>query len=587
MLYPQNNACRQTWKLDGYWDFQIDQDGSGIEKEYPDGISKTRQIAVPASWNEQSNDLYHYHGIAWYQKEFYIHRLMPKQCVMLRFSSVQYHASVYVNGVLVGENDMPYLPFEFDITDAVHDGENKLVVMVNGTLKDDEPVRICDFYGFSGIARPVFISVTDKTAIEDITVKTSLSDAAGIANIFVKAIDADQASVIIDSKKFLLGEDKHGFEGIIRIEDVIPWDCENPHLYSALVELYQNDKLVDCYLLDIGFREIEVKGRQILLNGKSVYLKGFGKHEDFCIIGKGLSHALNIRDFDLLKWVGANSFRTSHYPYSEEILDLADKTGFLIISEAPFAGIDEPRFKNPITCQKALEYMRTLIERDKNHPSVISWSIGNECQTDCTAATDFFIPVINLAKEIDTRPITYVAWTKPEEDLIYSHVDIIGLNRYYGWYGYENWPDSAAPGDLTMAVQQMDDCLETFAKLYSAPLIVTEFGADTIDGMHSTFMLQFTEEFQVAFLTEYIKLIRSKSYVTGMHVWNFADFATEQSPSRVFGNRKGVFTRDRSPKLAAFALRKLWTGKDSLELYSRNQRNKPSDDSASFNVPGM
>ncbi len=561
MLYPQNNICRRTWKLDGYWDFQLDPSNIGVDEQWEQGLPAGLPIGVPASWNEQSIDYYHYRGIAWYERCECIPVLEQGQRVLLRFSNVQFAADVYVNGLYIGTNERAYLPFEWDITEFAMPGEtNRITVRVSGTISPDEPVKICDFYGFAGISRPVFISIVNERRIADITVSTKAAESGWYADIDIQAGSDTTAVAYIEGHAFALAPADSGHQGQAYLEGAIPWDCDNPKLYTLTVALFHGGSRVDEYSLRIGFRDISVRGRQILLNGQPVYLTGFGKHEDFPIVGKGLVHALNIRDFTAMKWCGANSFRTTHYPYSEEIMDLADQMGILVIDEAPFAGLDSNHFKNQATRAKALEYMGALIARDKNHPCILSWSVGNECQSDCTEAKDFFLPVIQLARALDSRPITYVAWTKPEEDVIYQHVDIVGFNRYYGWYAYENWPGSAKPGNLDAALAQLDECLEQFAAQYDGPLILTEFGADTIEGFHSPFCLQFTEEFQTEFLSRYIQLIRSKSFITGMHVWCFADFATGQSPGRVLGNRKGVFTRTREPKMAAITLRGLWSG---------------------------
>lgn len=580
MLYPQSNAYRSARKLDGYWDFQLDPTGVGQQQGWEHGLDNPRVIAVPASWNEQANELYHYHGRAWYQTRFAISRQDIKQRVVLRFSSVQYTAQVYVNGQLVGRNDAPYLPFEWDVSGYVHMGDNLLVLSVDGEPRSEEPVRICDFYGYAGIARPVFVCILPRANIGDVVVQAG---ADGRARLRVTLSGAGKDAAVrasIGQERCALKACGDGYVGEVQLTDYTCWTLEHPSLYPLDVFLEDKGEEIDHYRLQIGFRDVDVRGRQILLNGKPVYLKGYGKHEDFCIIGKGLSHALNVRDFDLMRWTGANSFRTSHYPYSEEILDLADREGFLVISEAPFAGIDHALFTNPVSCNKAVEYMRRLIARDRNHPCVLSFCVGNESHTADAASENFFLPVIAAARAMDDRPITYVAWTKPEEDHIYRHVDIVGLNRYYGWYGYENWPGSALPGDLTEALEQMDACLKDFERLYDAPLLVTEFGADTVAGFHSTFLLQFTEEFQSRFLRDYIRLLRRHPAVAGMHVWNFADFATEQSPGRVLGNRKGVFTRDRTPKQAAFVLRQEWLGTKEDGLFSRGA-------GTAFHVPGM
>ncbi len=564
MLYPQNNVYRGTWKFDGYWKFALDPDARGEQDNYPADIPGDRVIAVPASWNEQSNDLYHYDRDAWYEYDFAVPYPLTGKRAVLRFSCVLYKATVYVNGKYVGASSMAHLPFEFDITDwVVAGGLNKVVVQVSGRYQENEPMEPGDFYAYAGISRPVFLSIVNEHYIKDLQVDTRLFDGYGRLTIGAQTTGGGRCIAEINGvmQQVELVGDKA--EIVMDVPDIVPWSCENPKLYQLHVKLISEGNIVDEYTLKIGFREIRVEGRQILLNGKPVILKGFGKHEDFHIIGKGLCHALHIRDFDLMKWVGANSFRTSHYPYSEEILDLADQYGFLVMAETPFLGLDKKKFPDAGVRLKAEAYLRALIERDRNHPSVISWSLGNECMTDQAEAEEFFLPLIKLAKEMDNRPLTYVAWIRPELDVVYKHVDIVGINRYYGWYRYAGWKNvTAVQGDITNGLKDMEKCLEEFAEIYQGPIMVTEFGADTIAGMHSTFLLQFTEEFQTRFLTEYIKLMAQKDYVAGMHIWNFADFATEQNAGRVMGNKKGLFTRERGPKQAAFAVRKLWTEED-------------------------
>lgn len=573
MLFVQGNSERMIIKLDGIWNFVKDDESSGVQKGYLNGLPSCRRIAVPASWNEQYNDLFHYRKQAWYEKSFAIPNETKGKLAILRFSSVLYRAKVFLNGLYVGEISRPYLPFEFDVTYFLLFGvENRLSVCVDGAYPKDEPIFEADFYGYCGINRPVYLSFVDLVHIEDIRLQTRLSDDGGVAAIRIETTGGQKVLVNIADMETELSINDSVAEGDIWIQGIIPWSIENPSLYDVVVELYENGQIKDSYKLRTGFREIAIEGRNIILNGSPVKLKGFCRHEDFPIIGRGMMDALNVRDFDLMKWCGANSFRTSHYPYAEEILDLADEMGFLVIDETPFVALGLEKFTDPNILHKAKQYLNTLIDRDKNHPCVFTWSIGNECKTNYKEAEEFFLELIHIARSKDDRPITYVAWTRPEEDVVYRHVDIIGTNRYFGWYSMkESWGIDCEQGDITTAVKELDNSLDNFASLYSSPILLSEFGADTIAGLHSAFLLQFTEEFQARFLTEYIRLASFKEYVCGTHVWNFADFYTHQNVTRVTGNRKGVFTRDRQPKMAAFALRKLWTGLDGDGLYGLNE----------------
>jgi len=315
--------------------------------------------------------------------------------------------------------------------------------------------------------------------------------------------------------------------------------------------------IIDECNLDIGVREIRIENNNLLLNGKKIFLKGFGKHEDFPIIGKGLSLPLIVKDFSLLKWINANSFRTSHYPYAEEWLDFADRKGILVIDEIPAVSLDFRKTTDQ-TLQNHKIFIKKLIDRDFNHPSVIMWAPGNEPNLVGEesyyngSGNNYWKEIYSYTKSLDnTRPITIPNCERAgTNDPVFDYSDVISLNRYYGWY--EN------PGNLETAITRMETEMDYIAKKYNKPIIVTEFGADTVPGQHSISDQMFTEEYQSKLLELYCKLIESKDYTVGEHVWNFADFKTPQHFRRVVNNLKGVFTRTREPKSAAFTLKRIW-----------------------------
>jgi beta-glucuronidase len=297
-----------------------------------------------------------------------------------------------------------------------------------------------------------------------------------------------------------------------------------------------------------------VEGDALLLNGQPIYLQGFGRHEDFPIAGRGLLPAVIVKDYALLQWIGANSFRTSHYPYSEQMMDLADRLGFLVIDETPAVGLffaEEGLARRQQLCR---QYTRELLARDKNHPSVIMWSLANEPHSDHPAAKPFFRDLYDLAKSLDpSRPATLVSHMGLSEES-FEFCDVLTLNRYYGWYIFG--------GQLATAYDMLSEELDEMYAQFHKPLILTEFGADTVAGCHAQPPEMFSEEYQAEMLAGYIQVLRSKPFVVGEHVWNMCDFQTGQSVRRVGGmNLKGVFTRDRRPKLAAHRLRELWKGK--------------------------
>jgi beta-glucuronidase len=345
------------------------------------------------------------------------------------------------------------------------------------------------------------------------------------------------------------------------------WRPEDPYLYALAVILTEGGRTIDRYTLDVGIRTIAVDGDRLLLNGRALYLTGFGKHEDFAVHGRGLNLPLIVKDNSLLKWVGANSYRTSHYPYSEEAMQMADREGILIIDETPAVGLFFTDGEANIHARLArcVQYVDELIARDKNHPSVIMWSVANEPfprrfmrmmggggEQEEGDDTPFFVELFDRVRALDaTRPVTVVGvMGSPIEWLALS--DVVCINRYSGWY--------SQGGQLAAGAEVLARELDALHAQLGKPIAITEFGADTIAGQHADPPEMWSEEYQAEMLRHYLDVAAQRPFVVGMHVWNFADFKTGQAVHRVQGmNLKGVFTRDRRPKMAAHLLRARWT----------------------------
>ncbi len=295
-----------------------------------------------------------------------------------------------------------------------------------------------------------------------------------------------------------------------------------------------------------------------------------GKHEDTFPNGRGINQAMYIKDYSLMKWQGANSFRTSHYPYSEEMMRLADAEGIVVIDETTAVGLNLDfggganfngqkistfdKEHGVKTFEHHKQVIRDLIQRDKNHACVVMWSIANEPASYGDGAYEYFKPLYDLALELDPqkRPRTLVSVVMaggPDTDVSAKLSDVICLNRYYGWY------------TNTSRLNEAEDVLRDELREWESvdkPLIFTEYGVDTVMGFHDTTPAMFTEEYQLEFYKMYNKVFDEFPNIVGEQVWNFADFATCQSLTRVQGNKKGLFTRDRRPKLAAHYFKDRW-----------------------------
>lgn len=573
MLYPQENAFRDVRSLDGFWYFSADKDNVGLAQGWAEGLKgDVRTIAVPASWNEQLNDLFNFHGKGWYERDIFVPAWYADKAVYLRCGSVSGRATVFVNGAKVFEHVGTALPFEADISACLRfDQENKIVILADSTLDpwslppallaENEgrvgffncyPGVSYDFFPFGGVQRSVYLYATAKTRIEDVVIRTDVQGDTAVVSFDVALSASVSGSIRVksDAQVVTLPVSGRNVSGSLTINNPRLWDIGQPELYTLDVSLMNGDTVVDAYQETYGIRTVKVEGDQFLLNGKPVFFKGFGKHEDFFVIGKGFNHALTVKDFYLLDWIGANSFRTSHYPYDERIIDYADRHGILIIDETPFVGLNSRMYREDIL-SKAKSVIGELIARDKNHPSVVMWSLANEPNVDTQEGKHFFEEMAKTARSLDSsRPITYVAHLEPENNLGYAAYDVVCINKYYGWY--------YAPGQMEETLPEFAACLQRFYDAFGKPIIVTEFGADAIDGIHCDPPQMFSEEYQNNTVLMQYQEMRKKPYVIGAHVWAFADFKTAQSISRITVNRKGVFTRDRQPKMVAHTLQKLW-----------------------------
>ena len=579
MLYPKMTESRMVFDLNGVWDFCL-MNGEAKGEIMP--------MPVPSSYNDiyTGRDFADHVGNLYYRRTFTVSSRMLEKRLFLRFGSVTHKAEVWLNGTCLGKHSGGFLPFSFEITEAARAGENELEVIVNNIVDETTlpagrmvhqkfpglPEEIhnlpnFDFYNYSGIMRPVCLYTAPESYIEDISIYGKMDGsfywdvkANGEGTVSVRLLDAAGNEVAA-------GE---GFKGTGRIDQVQLWEPGHPVLYSLEVTLTGSDGEKDTYTEVFGFREVSIRDCRIHLNGKPVYLKGFGKHEDSPVHGRGFDMAYNVKDIGLLKWIGANSFRTSHYPYCEEMLQLCDREGILVIDEAPAVGLNagftatgllggnpNGTWKLFQTAEHHRQVLRDMVQRDKNHPCVIIWSVANEPASQEDGAKEYFEPLLNLVRELDEqkRPATLVTYegSNPVSCKVAEICDLLIINRYRGWYDTE--------GNLRGAAALLKDELEGFHKRCpDKPIMLGEYGADTIAGFHDINARIFSEEYQVDFLRAYGEVFDSLPYITGEHVWNFADFATAENIKRVGGNKKGVFTRDRSPKMAAHFLKERWEG---------------------------
>ncbi|XP_018323969.1 beta-glucuronidase [Agrilus planipennis] len=595
ILYPKQSETRETMSLDGLWNFLVSPITDPLvgfrETWYRDDLvninSDTQLMPVPSSYNDITEDghLRDHVGLVWYDRTFFVPSSWGiDKRVWLRFSSVSYAAQVWINGDLVMNHEIGHLPFQKEVTSLLnYGGVNRVTVACDNTLlQDTVPQGIVseadtdrgkklvqsytfDFFNYGGIHRPVTLYTTPIDYLDDITVHTDIEGGTGIIKCDLTFVTEVQNSTTCVLKLL----DNEGYEvayGVCNdsnystsVELTVPgarlwWPyLMNPrpgYLYTLQVELKSAEgDTLDVYRLPVGIRTLKWTNSSFFINNRPVYLHGFGRHEDSDIRGKGLDLPLVMKDYNLIKWIGANAYRTSHYPYADEIMDLADQMGIMIIDECPSVDTDAFSF---LLLEKHKDSLTELIRRDKNRPSVIAWSIANEPRTQTQAADEYFGAVARHVRNLDrSRPITMSIARWVEEDRAGKHVDIISFNRYNAWY--QN------TGKLDMITNKVIAEARSWHAKYNKPVLMSEYGADTQEGLHLQPGYVWSEEFQVELMSRHFKAfdaLRKEGWFIGEFIWNFADFKTAQVYTRVGGNKKGIFTRNRQPKAAAHHLRK-------------------------------
>ncbi len=589
MLYPVNNASRTVVDLSGTWEFRL-REGDAWQP-----------IAVPASYNDQSPDpaFRDHTGKAWYRREIACPAFFAGQRLILRFDAVTHDAVVYLDGKEICTHRGGFLPFEIEVTGLLPPGgraeltvvcDNRIshATLPVGTEGDtaffgsDNPgitsveagkrfrrdrgvnLPAFDFFNYAGINRPVRLYTVPEEHITGISLVTRI---CGEVDYRIEAEGSAEAGIeILDAAGRTVARGE-GASGTVRVPDPILWEPRpgTPYLYTARAFFGK-----DSYDQPFGIREVRVEGTRFLINGRPFRFRGPCKHEDSPFRGRGTDACVNVTDINLYRWLHANCFRTSHYPYAEEMYSLCDREGIVIVDETPAVGIWADENYGWDLHPYHARILREMIERDKNHPCVVAWSLGNEPNTDALPgkARDYWMPLYRLAHDLDPqdRPVTLVGCQNVyERDVTVPEMDVVFINRYYGWYNLS--------GDLEAAKYAFRMELDWWADK-NKPVVLSEYGADTIAGLHGAAAEMFTEEFQEAFYRAMSECLDERDFIAGEMPWNFADFNTCQGPMRPGGNRKGLFTRDRRPKMAAHFFRERWGRMEEEEKAQRIKEEK-------------
>ena len=581
----QNVNAYESLSLNGEWNYIVTPWGffRNAKPHRPEDLieydfDKSPTMKIPGDWNTQDERLFFYEGTVWFKKSFVLSDVEANHRILLYFGAVNYDCRIWVNGQEAGRHIGGFTPFNFDVTNLLKKGENNVIVKVdNKRHAEDVPTQIFDWWNYGGITRNVLLvkvptaffgfshevasqerslaSVTKPSYIEDYSLQLMKGEVKDKQRkILVKVqlsepLEGHLITVNIAELKLslpLLTDTKGWASDIVSVpaKKLSLWSPDNPKRYRVEIKHY-NTSITD----SIGFRTIETRDKQILLNGQPIFLKGISIHNEK---PNGGGRANSVEDArTLLSWakeLGCNFVRLAHYPHHEEMVREAERMGILVWSEIPVYWTIA--WKNPKTYENAQNQLRDMISRDHNRANVLIWSIANE--TPHSKERDTFLG--NLAKYArsldDTRLISMAMevtgasnYVNRLNDNMNQYVDVVSFNQYIGWYRDVN-----------------DAPKMTWEIPYNKPVIVSEFGGGAKYGYHGAKNQRWTEEFQENLYRENCAMLDKIEGLAGTTPWILKDF---RSPRRVlpdvqdYYNRKDLFS-DKGEKKKAFYVLKAW-----------------------------
>jgi len=517
--------------------------GDPFPTEYD--YSKAPKLKVPGDWNTQRESLMFYEGPVWYEKDL-TYEPKPRTHIFLHVGAANYHSWFWVNGQKVCEHEGGYTSFNCEITQAVRSGNNFVVAAVDNTRREDNvPTLETDWWNYGGLTRDVSLIEVPEAFIDQYDLHLSRTE-EGVIEGWVHVTGAaagEKAEIQIPELQASFTAEV-GADGRatlhFNVKGLERWSPETPRLYKVAIRAGQDsiDELM-------GFRTIEVRGTEILLNGKPIFLRGICIHAE---APYRTGRAYSDKDAEtLLGWVkelGGNFARLAHYPHAETMLRAADRMGVLVWSENPVYWAVQ--FENPKVLAKAEQQLDEEINTSRSHAAIVLWSMANETP-NTPARTQFIGTLASRARGLDpTRLITAALLvrahgnTKIIDDPLGQALDVIGFNEYIGWY--EGHPESA-------------DSME-WQVSYQKPLIVSELGGDAKAGLHGNENERWTEEYQANIYRHQLPMLNKIAQLRGMSPWLLMDFRSPNRPLTGIQdefNRKGLIS-DQGQKKQAFSI---------------------------------
>ncbi|MCZ7586263.1 MAG: hypothetical protein M5R36_24705 [Deltaproteobacteria bacterium] len=570
--------------LDGAWRFRADPNEVGEDEEwYADGAPHEtwRTAVVPGSWTESFDAFREYEGVAWYARRFDVPDDVSGgdlEDMMLRFGAVFLRSRFYLNGELLGTHDGGYTPVHLDASGLLRRRGNLIAVRADNRITGETVPADTYFhqglhgwYPHGGITRSVTLHRLPGPWLfkAEAQFATHHGDVSVTLGAWARGDNPDldlswrleRPDGTIEEGRAPLripGEGVWFYRLRLPAPEPVAWSRANPeNLYRLTLTHEKGERLS----VTFGYRRFDVRGDRIYLNDEIDFWRGINRHSCREGLGAAETDETIARDVELIARLRANHVRPGHYPVDERLLNALRDAGITVVEEVPVYQWYFDQLRDDALTANAAHQLAEMIERDKNNPAILAWSVGNENFNSLPGARVLTRAMAATAAEYDpgrptmlmvTNAVCYVPL-----DFALTEVDLIGLNEYYGWY--------------TGRVERAGRCLDTVRRLYpDKPIILSEFGAGAVAGRHLPEGEEpgreplddhsYTEEFQAWFLEQHLRQALEREYLSGVMPWVLADFRMEWDPGTgdphpvYHMNLKGLVTRDRETEKASFAL---------------------------------
>lgn len=563
------HTLRPVTDLSGLWDFVFSKEPLNAihltELDFNDRLPVPMAFDALAAYAKKR-------GVGCYRTKL---EIPAGALAFLLFEAASMTARIYIDGMLCAENKCGYEPFKVSVPQSESSTRELIVLTDNRFNFEERPMHqeYFDFYQYGGIIRRVSLHVlpTDRAVVNALHITPTAGYAEGEVRVdlYLDNASGEQAlSFYIDGARIEAEFSQPDATGKIsfmaRVATPTLWAPDTPNLHTGRVELLGADgEAYDDAEVRFGLRRIEARGQELFLNGQPLELRGYNRHEFHPNYGPTTPELQMWQDLRLMKDMGCNIVRGSHYPQDQRFLDLCDEVGMLVWEENFGWGQREESFRHPLYAEHHDKALRSMVAMSYNHPCVILWGFLNEAHSHFDFARPLFEQSVKSLRELDDSRLITFGSNQPYSDLMFDLVDLISINVYPGWYGAIDVEDPVTL--IAPTIQKIIDSIDGRG-FSDKPMMISEIGAEALYGWRDMNEDFYSEQYQARLLAEACNVVLNHPRMSGITLWHFSDARTYSAGysigrPRTFNN-KGTFDEYRRPKMAHDAVKGIFLGRD-------------------------